>query len=575
MKKLIASHKRLLIAAGVISVLSVLVAIVSMAGLYFSDKIIHAQISETKILVKNEDQARDIISKSFQLPQSIEISIKTPTDEQVFTLDPQEFDASLDASQTAARAKVQSRLLDIFNPRDITPVIDYDQQLLDEKVSLIAAQVYIPPVYPDIIVESGVPTVQKGNIGYQLDIDQFKKKVLQALKNKANASLALELTSVGQILGAEDENLIMKNYQLLEDKTIDIIYEDYSKVLGPEELIKLISNVSGFEETPVEMLIKELAANIETEPKNPVFREDNNRVVEFIPSTNGVRINGSQFRKELQNSLDELLSTDLDSISLEVPVTEIEAEIKTSDVNDYGIKELIGRGSSMFVGSIPNRVHNVALAAEKINGTLVAPGETFSFNKTIGDISVYTGFKQSYVIQGNQTVLGDGGGVCQVSTTLFRAALNSGLPIAERRAHSYRVGYYEQGSPVGLDATIYSPSVDLKITNDTPAHMLIQAYVDTKKMTLEFEIYGTDDGREVTLTEPVITSRSPAPEDLYIDDPTKPTGYIEQIDYAAAGARVEYDYKVVRDGEVLIDKTFYSNYRPWQAKFIRGTGPAN
>jgi vancomycin resistance protein YoaR len=239
-----------------------------------------------------------------------------------------------------------------------------------------------------------------------------------------------------------------------------------------------------------------------------------------------------------------------------------------------GINELIGRGSSTFRGSISGRIYNIGLASSKFDGVLVAPGDVVSFNNIVGDISSLTGYKTAYVIKDGRTVLGDGGGVCQVSTTLFRAALDAGLPIVERRAHSYRVGYYEQDSGPGLDATVYAPTTDLKFKNDTPAYILIQTIYNAKNYSLVFEIYGTDDGRISNITKPVITSSSPPPDDLYIDDPSLPAGTIKQIDYKAWGAKTQFDYKVERNDEVLIDKTFYSNYRPWQAVFLKGTGPA-
>ena len=205
---------------------------------------------------------------------------------------------------------------------------------------------------------------------------------------------------------------------------------------------------------------------------------------------------------------------------------------------------------------------------------MVKPGETFSFNQTLGDVSSETGYKQAYVIKNGRTELGDGGGVCQVSTTLFRAALDAGLPITERRAHSYRVSYYEQGSPPGIDATVYEPSPDLKFTNDTPGHILIQSFADSKALTLAFEIYGTSDGRVSTISKPVVSGVTPPPEDLYIDDPTLPAGTVKQIDWKAWGAKVVFDYTVEKNGVTTIDETYVSSYKPWQAIFLRGTGPA-
>jgi len=262
------------------------------------------------------------------------------------------------------------------------------------------------------------------------------------------------------------------------------------------------------------------------------------------------------------------------ALTIEVPVVTSQPKIATGDVNNLGIKELIGRGVSRFRGSIPNRVHNISLASSRYKGVLIAPGETLSFNKILGDVSGLTGFKQAYVIMEGRTVLGDGGGVCQVSSTLFRAALNAGLPIAERTAHAYRVGYYEQDSAPGFDATVYVPSPDLKINNDTPGHILVQTSVDTKTSTLVFEIYGTNDGRVASVTKPVVSAQVAPPEDLYVDDPTLPAGTVKQIDYKAWGAKVSFNYLVTRNGEEIYKRTFISNYRPWQAVYLRGTAPA-
>jgi len=207
----------------------------------------------------------------------------------------------------------------------------------------------------------------------------------------------------------------------------------------------------------------------------------------------------------------------------------------------------------------------------KFKGILVPPNEEVSFNNILGDVSSLTGYKAAYVIKDGKTVLGDGGGVCQVSTTLFRALLDAGLPITERRAHAYRVGYYEQGFPPGLDATVYYPTTDLKFKNDTPAYILIQPTINLTDLSLVFEIYGTDDGRVATTTKPVITSQTAPPPDLYVDDPTLPLGTIKQIEHKAWGAKVIFDYKVTRGEETLIDQKFVSNYRAWQAVYLRGT----
>ncbi|MBI5619631.1 VanW family protein, partial [Candidatus Gottesmanbacteria bacterium] len=194
------------------------------------------------------------------------------------------------------------------------------------------------------------------------------------------------------------------------------------------------------------------------------------------------------------------------------------------------------------------------------------------FNDAVGDISAATGYQSAYIIKEGKTVLGDGGGVCQVSTTLFRAALDAGLTIIERRAHAYRVHYYEEGGyKPGLDATVFGPTVDLKIKNDTPAYILIQATIDTQRMTLAFDLYGTNDGRRSEILNHQVWGITPPPPDLYQDDPTIPAGVIKQVDFAAWGAQTSFRYKVTRNSEVLQDQVFTSNFRPWQAVYLRGT----
>jgi vancomycin resistance protein YoaR len=257
--------------------------------------------------------------------------------------------------------------------------------------------------------------------------------------------------------------------------------------------------------------------------------------------------------------------------AIELPVITTEPAIKTENVNGLGIKELLGKGESTFHGSIASRKHNIALTAGRLNGILVAPSEIFSFNQAVGDISAATGYQTAYIIKDGRTMLGDGGGVCQDSTTMFRAILNAGLPIIERHPHSYRVTYYEQNAPPGLDATVYAPSVDLKFKNDTPGYILIQTKVDINKNYLVVELYGSSDGRKATVSNVRLWAQVPPPADLYQDDPTLAAGVIKQVDWKAWGAKAAFDWKVVRNNEVLQEKTFYSNYQPWQAVYLRGT----
>lgn len=312
--------------------------------------------------------------------------------------------------------------------------------------------------------------------------------------------------------------------------------------------------------------LKTLSAIINQEAQDARFNFDPSaqRVQEFQPAQEGRELDIAQTATLLAQAL-----TTNPTKSIELPVKVTKPKIMTADANTFGIKDLLGRGVSNFTGSIENRIYNLKLASARINGTLIPPGENFSFNKTVGEISGVTGYKPAYVIKSGRTVLDDGGGVCQVSTTLFRAVLNAGLPIVERTAHAYRVGYYEIGSPPGLDATVFSPTVDFKFKNDTSSYILVQAYVSGS--TLYFDLYGTSDGRVATVTTPKINSQTPPPPELRQDDPTLQKGQVKQVDWAAWGANVSFNRTVSRNGETIIQETWKSFYKPWQAVYLVGT----
>ena len=168
-------------------------------------------------------------------------------------------------------------------------------------------------------------------------------------------------------------------------------------------------------------------------------------------------------------------------------------------LEDMQIDSLLGQGKSNFAGSPANRRHNVATGAAKFNNVIIADGEEFSFAATLGEITAKTGYLPELVIKENKVIAELGGGLCQVSTTAFRAAIYAGLPILERRPHSYAVPYY---SPQGMDSTIYPPHPDLKFKNDTGAPILIQTKII--KNDLIFNFFGKKQERIIKILGPNI-----------------------------------------------------------------------
>lgn len=244
-----------------------------------------------------------------------------------------------------------------------------------------------------------------------------------------------------------------------------------------------------------------LSAKLDREPENGRLKvgEDGKAVV-FTESKDGCQLNVQKSYDIIMKHL--LTETKTESIALAVDIKK--PDVFTDNVENYGIKELIAHGESNFRGSPANRIHNIKVALEKFDGTLLKPGEELSFTSILGEVDGEHGYKEELVIKNNETIPEFGGGVCQVSTTMFRTALNGGLDITERHNHAYPVQYY---APQGTDATIYVPKPDLRFKNDTPAHILIQTRIEGTKLSIDF--YGTSDGRKTELDGPRVTERTP------------------------------------------------------------------
>ena len=451
--------------------------------------------------------------------------------------------------------------------RKIEIPLVFNEAELDEVAEQIKLSVETEPVWPKLIEVNNEIILNKGKNGVRVADEKLKQDIRVAMARFGDNKVFIPTVFVNTEVDQKRMDKVMMAVKSWKDDGLTIRYKEFNKKMLKREVLPLVGLINQeVDEREFEILTKEVKENIETESKDAVFVFEDNKVKEFQPEIVGVKVDIGEFQKSIGVSLFNNLGV------VEVPVLLDYPKIRTGDINNMGIKELIGFGTSSFGHSIPGRVFNVNLAGSRINGVIVPPGEEFSFNKAVGEISRATGYQTAYVISEGKTVLGDGGGVCQVSTTVFRAALNSGLPITERRAHAYRVGYYEQDSDPGIDATIFSPSTDLKFLNDTGHHILIQTKVDTKNLKMRVEIYGTSDGRVASITKPIISSQSPPPPTLYTDDPTLPTGQTRQIDFAAYGAKVNFGYKVVRGDETLFEKTFFSNYQPWRAVYLRGTG---
>lgn len=305
---------------------------------------------------------------------------------------------------------------------------------------------------------------------------------------------------------------------------------------------------------------EQISGVVEIPVRDAKFKLSNGKVSEFMSSQEGRLINWPQ---TISNAEELLRGKDK---SFGVVVEIVKPRVMNDEVNNMGIGTLLGTGESNFKGSPPNRIHNIGVGADTLNGLLINPGEEFSLITALGEIDGEHGYKQELVIKGNKTTPEYGGGLCQIGTTVFRAALSTGLPITERRNHSYRVVYYE---PAGMDATIYDPKPDLKFVNDTGHYILVQSRIEGTK--LFFDFWGTSDGRLATTTKPVIYNQVAPPPRKEIKTTDLKPGQKKCTESPHAGADTKFDYIVQYPNSTeSVKETFYSHYIPWQEVCLIG-----
>ena len=317
------------------------------------------------------------------------------------------------------------------------------------------------------------------------------------------------------------------------------------------------------------------APDVSTQPRNArfSFNEETKQLDIYKPAVIGRTLN-------LQSSIESInqqISQGAHQVELQYDYTnpDIVNDIKAQDL---GITEIVSQQTTYFYGSSAERAQNIKTAAERFNGLLVPPGAVFSMVDNIGDISLESGFAEALIIFGDRTIKGVGGGVCQVSTTLFRTVFFGGFPIVERWPHAYRVGYYEMDASgnnrtdkVGLDATVYAPIVDFKFQNDTPSWILMETDFDPNG-SLTWTFYSTSDGRTVAWDTSGIQNITDPPDNVYEENSELAKGQVKQVDWAVQGGDVTIHRTVTRDGVNINQDTIATQYQAWPNVYQYGPG---
>lgn len=456
---------------------------------------------------------------------------------------------------------------------NIKPPLFYDQTQLKKMVNELAQQVNLEGHNPQATLKySGYPTslkIDPGVPGREVKVDEAIAQLNQNIG--AKTKLAVPVASTSSVLNQTEAAAARKKAAQLINTKIVLTAPNIHLDLNDQDLVSLLAFPEGINKKKLDATISNWQKIVNRPAQEPKLEIEPKslHVTEFVPPRDGLELNAQQTDRLLTSTIAGI--HDQANIELELPVKTTHPQKTLAQTNDLGINELIGFGDSEYNHSIPNRIHNVAITTKKINNTLVPPGEEFSFNKTLGEVSARTGYKSAYVIKDGKTELSEGGGVCQVSTTTFRAVLDAGLQVTRRLPHSYRVSYYELNSKPGIDATVYSGNVDLRFINDTDHYILIHGEADSENLYMKIEIYGTSDGRTTEIKDHQVWGYVPPLPTQYIPDPSLPKGVKRQIDWSVAGVKAKFTH-VIRDaaGNITHEETYNSNYRPWAAKYLVG-----
>jgi vancomycin resistance protein YoaR len=533
----------------------------------------------------NREEATQELAARFRYPTDRHLVLRYS--DQTWSVDPSSLGTYLDVAATvdaalalgheggwAERLKEQVSIL--LESRLVAPIFAFDPGAGRMFLSQLAQQVNQPLRNATLVLGDDLSVqVIAGQSGREVDEEATREALVQRIQEIGGGEVELIVRETEPLL--TDLSMVQAQVQRILSGPVTLIAPDQgSWTIEPATLagwliLRPTTDAEGkatlgitLDEGHALRMAQEIAVQVERSPTDAQFRFDDasGMLVPIVESVPGRTLDITTTVALLEDAVRS------DQRTVTLPMIPVRPSIATEDGPYLGIVELIGEGVTSFSGSSASRVQNIVVGAAQFDGLLIPPGETFSFNHYLGEVTAEKGYEESIIIWGNTTRADVGGGLCQVSSTAFRAAFWAGLPITERWAHAFRVSYYEP--PKGLDATIYSPQVDLKWVNDTGNYILIQTYVDRNNNTLAFRYYGTNPGRTVEIDGPYEDNHVPHGPAVYREDPTLPKGETKQIEWAKDGLDVTV-YRIIEENGQARRDMFFSRYQPWQAVYLVGT----
>jgi len=518
---------------------------------------------------------------------------------QTFTYRPADFGVGLDPAETTRAAmnigregnlptQLRKRVEAWWRGVDVSPVVRLDDAEAAHVIGQVAKATERAPQDAKINMDGGAVQETKSQTGIELDRDATLRLVNSAILSNQPANIDLPYKTLEPHISTTSNAATALTQLFNGDLVVQMPqWDEQGNSKAPTEAIRIrqadLKDFAIIEDVPPENgvakvnirvkreklrgLIEPLAASVNQSPLNArfLFDELGKRIINQAPSRDGRTLNIDNTLNAIETAL-RTGSGRTVTLAVDMAPAAVQA---TASAADLGITQLITQATTYFRGSSAARLANVKVAAARFNGVVVPAGGTFSFNEYLGDVSEKDGFEVGLIIVGNRTVKGVGGGVCQVSTTAYQAALRAGFPILERYPHGYRVHYYENGMGAGFDASVFSPYADFKFVNDTKSALLVQTVFDPVRVTLTFRFFGTPDDRQVTISDSTIGDIKPHGPDIYEKDTDNEVsaGKAKQVDYAVDGATIWFTRQVTRGGQTLIDEKVTSKYVAWQSVF--------
>jgi len=486
--------------------------------------------------------------------------------------------------QGSGIAQAWHRVAALWAEEEIPAPVMVDERALGSALDDIAAATGTPRRDIRLAVSGTTVTLLTDTApGHSIHVERGAASIRAALSRLEPVALTLPLEEDHPVAAPVSGPDAANEARRVIARPLILQYEDYQYYISREKIGSWVTNAyvvadgqvrlaTGLDTEAIAQYVAGIAQQLNVAPEPPQVSTQDGRVTGFVPAKVGRAVEEDALVGAISAALQARADSGAGSDQLIIPMRTTKMALTGLD-SAAGITELVGRATTPFTGSPKNRIYNIKNGVKFLSGTVIQPGEEFSTLGTLGTIDNTTGYLPELVIKGDRTTPEFGGGLCQVSTTLFRAALDAGLPITARRNHSFRISYYEKdgnGTYIGpgLDATIYEPDLDLKFVNDTGNPILIIGYVVGDKITFEF--YGTRDGRTAHIVGPKTLTETPAGEPVYIETTELAPGVIKQVEFPHPGGSTTATYTVTYPDGSVKTQEFKSWYRRWPAKYLKG-----